>query len=152
MNTLWFCLLPCKWQHNGDVNSMEQQRGPVVYWCEQRMSYSWAWSKAKECDHKLRLFLYFVLIGFFLFLFFLVCIIFQCDDYLNIFFSLNKPEQEHTGSDGPVCCEGACELGDGFGCACAGRLGRPRPRLLRSVHTARGCVSWMTQASQDHAV
>lgn len=64
MNTLWFCLLPCKWQHNSDVNSTEQQRGPVVYWCEQRMSYSWAWSKAKECDHKLRLLLYFVLIGF----------------------------------------------------------------------------------------
>ena len=50
-----------------------------------------------------------------------------------------------------VRCVGACELGDGFGCVCTGGLGRPRPRL-RPVHTARGCVSWMTQASQDHAV
>lgn len=113
MNTLQFCLLPCKWQHNGDVNSKEQQKEPVVYWCEQRMSYSWAWSKAKECDHKLRLLLYFVLIGFFFFFFGLHYIPMWWLSEHFFFFPKQARTRTYWLRRACVCCVGASSWGMG---------------------------------------
>lgn len=79
-----FCLLPLRMATQWWCELHGNSKDPVLCWCEQWMSYSWAWSKAKECDHKLRLLPYFVLIGFFFFGG--GFILFQCDDYPNTFF------------------------------------------------------------------
>lgn len=105
MNTLRFCLLPCKWQHDVDVNYTEQRR-PSGFRTWTMNSYSFTWSKTKECDHKLRLLPYFVLIGFFFFFFGLLFIPMQ---WLSKHFFIFFPKQ--TGANW-ICWLGVCYVGE----------------------------------------
>lgn len=109
-------------------------KDPVVYWHEQWMSHSFTWSKAKEYDLKLRLLPYFVLIGFFL-----VCILFRCNDYLNIFFFKQAGTRTNWIWWLWAHCVGECELGDAFGCGCRAKPVVFQPMPLHSVYTARAC-------------
>lgn len=110
-------------------------KDPVVSWREQWIP-TLSHEARQECDHKLRLLPYSVLIGFFCLF---VCILFQCNDYLNMFFP--PPKRARTRKNGIcwlcVCSVREHKLDDAFGWGCREKPVVFQPVSLHSVHTAR---------------
>lgn len=147
MNTLRFCLLPCKRQHDVDVNYTEQRR-PSGFMTWTMNSYSFTWSKTKECDHKLRLLPYFVLIGFFFFFWFAF---YSNAMIIQTFFYL-FPKQTGTRANW-ICWLGVCYVGEHeLDDALVGGAERSQWCSSPCCCTLRGPVSLLSDAGHHRTV